>query len=402
MKQKSMLLLRRARKIHRSAHELGLNLTAVMEQSQLNGSDLSLYERTIGVRNGTSLQEWISAAKYACDQSGCEYLGVFSEPAEYIGVEVAKAIGLPYVSFEQINNTHDKVAMRKQLHQANVDDTFSCLVTQPFYENLVRIFNVEQRPLIIKPKDARASTGVSLIRCEQDIQHALDWILASGSYESFIAEEYLDGPEFSVEAFSLHGEHTVVAITEKQKDPEHFVELGHTVPAPLPTQQENQIKAYVVSVLNALGITDGPTHTEIILTEQGPRIVETHLRNGGDEIDTLVKLTTGIDLNKLWVKQVSGLPLTDDLKNLNYQGIAGIRYLVPGKTGKVTAIYGRESVEKIPGVLAVKTLIGEGEQIASLTDSNARALSILAKAESARDLAKIFDQAMAKLEYVIE
>lgn len=400
-RKKNILLLRRARKIHKSAHALGVNLTAIMELSQLHDTDLTIYNRIVGVEKGASLEEWIAAAKYVASIQEIDCLGVFSEPAEYIGVEVAKALGLPYVDFETIDNTHNKISMRKALVEKSVDGTQSVKITKPFADNIKKFMAVVQGPIIIKPMDTRASTGVSCIRNESEISSAVDWLLKAGDVEAFIAEEFLEGDEFSVECFSEAGKHFHVAITQKSKEGAHFVETGHVTPAPISAEQSEQIFAHVEQVLDALGVASGPTHTEVILTPSGPRLVETHLRVGGDDIDNLVQMTTGVDLHELWVRQVLGESVKDDLLNIERSGTAGIRYLIPDEKGEVIKIKGLDDVRNTENVEKVSVLIEEGEKITDLVDSSARALSVMAQAASHSQLAEILDNAINHLEFEV-
>jgi hypothetical protein len=120
-----------------------------------------------------------------------------------------------------------------------------------------------------------------------------------------LAERFHEGPQYSVEAFSQAAEHAVVAITRKYSDRESMVELGHVLPAPLNDDTQATIRDYVVRMLDALGVEFGPTNTEIVLAADGPRIIETHLRVGGDDIFDLVKDATGVDLVDLQVRQPS-------------------------------------------------------------------------------------------------
>lgn len=91
------------------------------------------------------------------------------------------------------------------------------------------------------------------------------------------------------------GKHYIYGITEKHKD-EHFVEMGHVVPAPLSALVAGRIKAYTKAVLTQLGVTDGPMHTEVIVTPTGVELVETQARVGGDMINELHSEALGVDL----------------------------------------------------------------------------------------------------------
>ena len=102
-----------------------------------------------------------------------------------------------------------------------------------------------------------------------------------------IVEEYMRGPEVSVETLAVNGKVTIVQITDKITTGQpHFVELGHSQPSSLSYEIQQQIRDITVAANEAIGIKDGPSHTEIIVTEKGPKIVELGARLGGDCISS--------------------------------------------------------------------------------------------------------------------
>src|SRR5207244_3567805 len=76
----------------------------------------------------------------------------------------------------------------------------------------------------------------------------------------------------------------------------NFVELGHTHPSSLAPATLERIEALTLQVLDAVGHRYGPSHTEIIVTADGPKLVETHTRTGGDRIFEIVELVHGVDM----------------------------------------------------------------------------------------------------------
>jgi len=152
-----------------------------------------------------------------------------------------------------------------------------------------------------------------------------------------LVEEFLTGPEISVEAFSHRGRHTVVAMTDKYLLGDGFVEIGHSVPAQLSEATRREAAELTVELLTAVGLTEGPSHTEIKLTERGPRIVESHNRTGGDFIPDLVKLTYGVDLLRLAVAVPLGYANWDHAAPAAC-GAAAVRFILapPGTVVSVT------------------------------------------------------------------
>ncbi|MFC5475236.1 hypothetical protein [Paraherbaspirillum soli] len=112
----------------------------------------------------------------------------------------------------------------------------------------------------------------------------------------------------------------------------------HDSPAELYIEQTPLITNYVVKALTEMDVDNTPTHTEIILTAAAPRIIKTHVCDGGDLFPTLVQKLTGIDLYALsaWIQMDHALT---DAQDVVVQAITkdccGIRYIMPPMAGKL-------------------------------------------------------------------
>jgi biotin carboxylase len=118
----------------------------------------------------------------------------------------------------------------------------------------------------------------------------------------------------------------------------------------------------------AVGIKNGPAHVEIMLTENGPKMVELGARMGGDCITThLVPLSTGVDMIEATIRIACGeVPdITPKFKRSS-----AIRYFgVPN--GVISSIDGVEEARKIAGVREISFVKGVGDtsgEIGSSTD----------------------------------
>ncbi|MDG4860909.1 ATP-grasp domain-containing protein, partial [Streptomyces sp. T-3] len=182
-------------------------------------------------------------------------------------------------------------------------------------------------PFIVKPTDATAGFGVTRVNGAKEL--AAVWQRLGQlrttrtdrgpdsklfTARDFLMEAYVDGPEFSVEAFSFAGRHVVVAVTEKLVDETHFAELGHALPARLAPADRAQVATAAQEFLTTTGLTDGPSHTDIRLGHRGPTVIDSHNRAGGDCIGELVRAAYGIDLAEYGVGWPAGLvdELPDD------------------------------------------------------------------------------------------
>lgn len=206
---------------------------------------------------------------------------------------VAEAMGLPGNRYASALKASNKYLMRNAFLEAGVP----C----PQYWMVHHVDEVPQQaafPLIVKPSDRSGSLAVSLVEDPKTLKTAVQQAVAASFKGEAMVEQYIDGREVSVEFISCKGRHYPLQITDKvTTGAPHFVELEHHQPAVLPAALSDELYATTVRALDALGITDGASHSEYKITADGRfYIMETGARMGGDFIGSdLVKLSTGYD-----------------------------------------------------------------------------------------------------------
>jgi biotin carboxylase len=211
-------------------------------------------------------------------------------PAAAAGQE----LGIPTpVSLAVTETMRSKARMREVLRKYPELDVRSALCSS--LEEALEAADRFGYPVIVKPDSAWGSLAVRRVDDEPGLREAFDGVLDVA--EAALVEEFLVGPEYSIEAFSRSGEHRLVAVTAKAKL-ENFVEVGHVIPG-VPEATAAELAKVLGDFLDAVGLTDGTTHTEVIMTPAGARIVESHSRPGGDNIPYLVELATGVRLGEL-------------------------------------------------------------------------------------------------------
>ncbi len=356
----------------------------------------------ISVPDTAPADAWACLAEAIHKVDPIDHVASFSETDQDKAPAIAGRLGLSAVhSSETIENVYDKFRMRQVLASAGLDETRSGLVHDPAD---VRSFAAEHGyPVILKPRTGTASLGVSLIADQDDLEAAYAWAFSSDEPWSgeLIVEQFLCGPEFSVECFSEDGAHAVMAVTQKSAGSVHFVESGHVLPAPIPGESRRRIGDYVMAALTALGVRSGPTHSEVIMTDGGPRLVETHVRLGGDEIPELISDVLGLNPRVLWVRQARGervLPEIRKALRADPATCAGVRFLMPSKEGRLAAISGLAEARDLDGVVAVRQLKRAGERLcAEARGSFDRCALVRAVGKDAASVARVLDQACARL-----
>ena len=184
-------------------------------------------------------------------------------------------------------------------------------------------------PMILKPVNLGGKRGITVVNNPNELQDAYEYATScfrKGIPPVVIAEQFLhSGVECSVESISFKGKHTIIQITKKDSSgAPHCVELGHHQPAPLSKDIWNKVVHGVSSGLTAIGVTNGPCHTEIKIVDGKVYLIEFNARPGGDHIWwPMVELSTGFDIMAAVVQAATGdLPDIDvNSFNHNYSGL---------------------------------------------------------------------------------
>ena len=238
---------------------------------------------------------------------------------------VANKMGLSGNSMECTRLSTNKYEMRKALEDYGLPCPAYVLVDENTEIEKIDI----SYPSIIKPTDRSGSRGVKLINSFEEIKPAIDEAVEQSFEKKALIEEYVEGDEYSVEYVSFHGVHHFLACTYKYTTgAPRFVERGQFEPADLSEECLNKIRAIVEKALDALGITNSASHSEIKIDSTGEiTIIEIGARMGGDLIGShLVKESTGVDMVKAVLEIALGID--PDLTPVSKGNAAGVRFII--------------------------------------------------------------------------
>lgn len=297
-------------------------------------------------------------------------------------------LGLAGISFDTAVRSTDKGEMIKAFEEHGVEHPWYHIVSSP--EELALFEGKITFPCISKPTDNSGSRGVMLIHNEEELRCAVEYSSDNGRSGSVIVEEYMVGPEVSVEIIAVDGQPHVLNVTDKlTTGAPHFVEMGHSQPSRLSEDSLDKIRDLACRAVRAVGIENGPAHVEIILTKDGPKMVELGARMGGDCITThLVPLSTGIDMIEATIRIACG-EKPEPERQMN-KGSA-IRYFNP-PAGRITAIDGVEEAARIPGVREIALVKKVGDSVGMIGNSGDRAGFVIAQADTAEEAIRICEK----------
>lgn len=291
-------------------------------------------------------------------QPALRFDGVLTSCDYYLptAARIADRLGLPGCPPEAVERACSKDLTRLALRDAGVPGPAFALAEST--SGLLEAAEVMGYPLVLKPVDLCAGMFVREVADPDQLRAAARDLAgfpvnARGQRRSstVLLEELLTGPEVSVEAVTARGRTTVIGVTDKSTAGHPwFVETGHMFPAELDEPTRRDVVATAVGAIEALGLDNTVTHTEIKLTPGGPRVVEVNPRPAGNQITELIRLVTGIDLPGVHAQVALGdTPSADAVPTGT--GSAAISFLLPPRAGQLHEIRGADAIAGADGVV---------------------------------------------------
>jgi len=208
--------------------------------------------------------------------------------------KIGNRLGLPVNSLWCNLYTTNKLEMKKQLIGSNIPCAYYKSVTS-FSDLNEQDF---QFPVIVKPIDRSGSRGVQKVEAYSQIENAIKIAQKESFTDNVLVEEFIEGKEYSIETISFNGKHKCLQITEKYTTgAPNFVEFAHIAPAILSKGKRKIIEELTYKALDALQVTQGASHSELKIDENGNvKFIEIGSRMGGDFIGSqMVKISSGIN-----------------------------------------------------------------------------------------------------------
>ncbi|MGW4050302.1 ATP-grasp domain-containing protein [Streptomyces sp. NPDC004779] len=360
------------------------------------------YRHVVILDDDTDTETWAGIAETLHRRAPFDAVAAYNEHTYPVVRAVSERLSLPTtVDVDLFHRVVDKARMREILDEHALPSCGHAFARGR--RDVLKAIEAIGLPCIVKPVDTEASVGVSRIDAEGDVETALRRVGTHHIERGVVVEEFLDGTEYSVEALSHDGRHRVVAVTRKFTDPETFVSRGHVVPAPLAPEEQAEVTAYVTRVLDAFGFHDCPSHTEVMLTARGPRIIEMHNRIGGDAIMDLVRLSTGVDMYDLIARQSIGEDVGALLPaRIVHERSAAAWYAAPSgpPTHTLLEVRGVDEARALPGVHAVTLLRKPGSPQPTVRQNFDRSGRVLATGATPREALDRARGATALLRFV--
>jgi biotin carboxylase len=305
-----------------------------------------------------------------------------------IAARIAAHAGLPHpIAPETAALTVLKHSQRKRLAERGVP--------QPRWEVATEAGDDLPLPAVVKPVDRQGQKGLTVVSDAAGLAAAIAAAVEVSRNRLALVEELVPGPEITVNAFSIAGEFHPLTVTDRlTAGREAFgVALAHAWPSAHNVEEAVEVARLAA---DALGVTDGPSYTQIVLGPDGPRIMELAARLGGGHDAELCRVALGVDLNGLALAAALGEPV--EIPEQAPVGGACVRFLVPPE-GVLEDVDGLEEALAVDGVADARAYRSPGWRFGPFRRGNDRAGYVLAQGDSRDDALARADRAAALIRF---
>lgn len=308
-------------------------------------------------------------------------------------------LGLSGITREQAIRATNKHLMREAFESGNAPSPKSILTdsAEDAWEHLQNEFSTDG---ILKPSRNSGSRGIAKVVRDMnkaDFINAYNIALNESRDKSVLIEQFIEGPEFSIEIIVWNGKVNVLTVTDKKTTgAPHFVELGHNQPSCYSKEDVDTLKAAAVAGVKALGVNNCACHAEAKLMDGKAYLMEIGARLGGDFISTeLTHLSTGIDMVAAAINVALGIE--PDLNPKEESKGVCIRYFCP-KPGKLVSISNTE-ILKDPRVYLWEIYHKVGDVIPEVTSSLCRSGHVIVTESSPQKAIALADRMVNEVKF---
>jgi biotin carboxylase len=323
--------------------------------------------------------------------------------------KIAETCGLHSHSYKSALNASDKILMRSCFAKAGVsspkfieiEDSSSAYKK----ENILQLlqnngFPHNPFPLVVKPVDNMGARGCRMVRAGNELTDAVKTAVSYSRSKRAIIEEYMDGPEFSIDSLVYNDTITITGFADRHiYYPPYFIEMGHTMPSAISEDLKTRIFEEFKKGVKALGLTCGAAKGDVKLTKNGPKIGEIAARlSGGYMSGWTYPYASGINLTEQALRIALGdapsIPLTGMPKEPLSTSAERAWVSIPGI---VKSVSGYDDAEKIPHVKDIFPRIKEGDIVNFPVNNVEKCGNIISCAENREEAVQSAESAVKKI-----
>lgn len=322
----------------------------------------------------------------------------FIDPYVHVAAKLSKELGLTAVPPEPLARMEDKILTRELLRNLPVSPYFARLKKEDSLEDFIEK-QKELFPLIVKTPVSTGSKDVLFVEDEKQLALSINNLLKKGSDEVLL-EEYLEGPQYLIEACVYNGKVHVIAVLEQEITFfERFIVTGYCLLGEMDRIFYNKIYNTVCLILEQFEMNNGSCHLEMRLINDEWKLIEINPRISGGAMNKIIEIAFGINLVEETIKIFLGQEPNFEKK---YKRFVYAQYLTSHSTGRLIKVTGKNRCSRLPGVEEVFIKPKKGRILHPPLSMGDRYGYVLASSENKDEAMTIGKEAAKEIRFYID
>ncbi len=322
----------------------------------------------------------------------------FVDPYCHTACLMAEEFGVNRFSTRAIIKMQDKILSREALAHSPYVPKYQVL-SDELTGITLNIEDNQQTRFIVKSPNSTGSKDVYVINSEKKLERYMELLDKKYPGVPILVEEYLDGPQYLVEAVVYQQETYIIAIIEQEITfNKKFIVTGYSLLIEPEVGFLRSLRETVSAIVKLHGMESGACHLELRLVNQEWKLIEINPRISGAGMNKLIEFGFGINL----VEQTLKISLGQE-PNLQakFKQPVFAQYLVISETGYLVKVTGKKKALRTHGVLEVYVKPRKGRLLTPPLSMGDRYAYVIAKGSTEQEAKENAKQAAAQIKFLL-
>ena len=303
-----------------------------------------------------------------------------------IAAELSNRLCHTNISIESIRIMENKALMRTYLKDKHYSTYYLIVQKNESINSFISLLE-ERYPLVIKMPSSTGSKDVFFIRSEYELRNRIRYLRKRYPEEEILIEEYLEGPQFIVEAMIYEGNIHIAAVVEQDITRERrFIVTGYSIISKLDKEIYNKLIETSREIINDLDVKNGNCHLELRRVQGEWKLIEVNPRISGGIMNQLIEEAYGFNYVEQILKVYVG---KEPLLAREFENCVYAHYMTVNSIGKLLKVTGRNQARKEPGVIGVYIKPKKGQTLTPPLSMGHRYGYVLAKGRTENEAKEI-------------
>ena len=308
--------------------------------------------------------------------------------------KVSEELNLPcYIDYKTALNVTNKQYMKDVFVKNNIS-TAKHIIMEKFDETKIKDFSY---PMIVKPVDCNSSKGVIKVFNIEEMKSAFEMDIKLSRTKTAIIEEFIDGPELTVDVYVENGIANVlsVSISDKINDADKFVIYRTRWPALITDELLEKIRFTAQQIADSFNLKNSPMLIQMITDTKKVFVLEFSARTGGGVKYSLIQKASGFDVINAVIDLTIG-------NNVHYEKSAPeskflSNVFVYCKPGIFNRLEGFDELKQKNIISDYYLFKWKGAEFDSVSNSGDRVVGFTVQADTVEDIKEKYDYTLRKI-----